>query len=273
MDEAIQFLLTLQDYDMHLDELERNLKNFPKSIADSEADIGQWNQKIAQEKIQNQSIKLEIKGLEKEIEEIKEAVTASRHRLAFTRSPRELESLTKKIEDRTCKLEQMEEQLLVKMFEIDSKEADFSLLQQTSAEEIQKLSNEREYRQQLAIKLEKNKAEVRDKIAVMRKILQENHGHWLQHYDRTKRTIRKMPCVVGLELGNFCGGCHLKLSDYNSRTVDRNFPFMICESCARMILLTPFDECDDADEIDGDNVKNSTHAHCTYSRKYRENSR
>jgi predicted nucleic acid-binding Zn-ribbon protein len=250
MDEAIQFLLTLQSYDMRFDELERNLENIPKNIAQLEADIGQWNWKIDQDKIQIQSVKLEIQKLEKEIQGIKEVVTATRYRFICAKNPKEIESLTKKIEDGTHKITQMEEQLLVKMFEIDAKEADFSFLQRTSDEEIQKLSNGREHQRQLAIDLEKNKIEVLDKIAVMRKILQENHINWLQHYDRTKKAIRKMPCVVELELGNFCGGCHLKLSDYNNRTMDSKFPFMICESCARMILLAPFDAYDDVDDID-----------------------
>ncbi|MDR1906777.1 MAG: hypothetical protein LBQ03_00965 [Puniceicoccales bacterium] len=248
MDETIQFLLTLQNYDMRLDELARNLENIPQNIVRLEADIGQRNQRIVQEKTQIQGTKLETQKSEKEMQQIEGEIATARYKLALSKIPKESDILTKKIEDGMDKAAQMEEMLLHKMFELDSKEAEFSILQRTSTEEIQKLRNEQEYQRQLAVDLEKNIIEVQNKIVVMRKILQENCAHWLQHYDRTKKAIHKMPCIVERKPGNFCGGCHLKLSDYNDQTIDSKFPFMICESCARMIVLIPKEE-DDFNEI------------------------
>ncbi|MDR2812215.1 MAG: hypothetical protein LBB05_00240 [Puniceicoccales bacterium] len=237
MDEAIQFLLTLQNYDMRFNELEQNLKSIPQSVTDLKATIAQWEQKITQEKAQIQNIKLKIQKLEKEMSSAEEIITTCKCKLTFTRNPKESENLTKKVEDEQHKIMQMEELLLGKMFELEDKEAEFSTFQQTTQNEILKIKNEQKYQQQRTVDLEKNRTEVQNKIAAMRKILQENHAHWLHHYDRTKKTIHKMPCVVELRSGNVCGGCHLKLSSYNNQTINSNFPFIICESCARMIVI------------------------------------
>jgi predicted nucleic acid-binding Zn-ribbon protein len=237
MDETIQFLLTLQNYDMRLDELERNLRDIPQNIAGLEEVDNQWNQKTAQEKAQIQNIKLEIQKLEKEIQVIEETIATCKYKLALTRNSKESESLAKKIEDEQRKMVQQEESLLGKMFELDDREAKFSILQQTARDEILRTQDEQKYQRQRITDLEKNRTEVQSKIAVMRKILQENHSDWLWHYDGTKKAIHKMPCVVELKGGNVCGGCHLKLSDYNDQRVDSDFPFIICESCARMIIV------------------------------------
>ncbi|MDR1590802.1 MAG: hypothetical protein LBR92_02275 [Puniceicoccales bacterium] len=236
MDEAIQFLLTLQNYDMRLSELEQNLSNIPQNIADLATNIAQLNRKIVREKEQIQSVKLNIQKLEKEIQGIEEKIAIDKYKLALARNPKESESLAKKIEDEQCKISLQEELLLQTMLELDDKKIEFSAFQQTAQDEIFKIQSEQEYQQQRTVDLEKNRVEIQNKIAVMRSILQENHVHWLQHYDKTKKAIHKMPCVVAFRPGNVCGGCHLKLSDYNDQTTDPYFPFMICESCARMIM-------------------------------------
>jgi predicted nucleic acid-binding Zn-ribbon protein len=237
MDEAIQFLLTLQNYDMRLDELERNLRDLPQDIADLEMNIVQWNQQIDQEKAQIQNVKLEIQKLEREIQVIEETIATCKYKLALTRNSKESESLTKKIEEEQRKMAQREESLLSKMFALDDREAEFSTLQQSAQEEVLKIQREQEYQRQRITDLGENGTEVQDKIAAMRKILHESHSDWLQRYDGTKKAIHKMPCVVELKAGNVCGGCHLKLSDYNGQRIDSDFPFMICESCARMIII------------------------------------
>jgi predicted nucleic acid-binding Zn-ribbon protein len=234
---------------MRLIELERNLNDIPQSIADLEVAIAQWNRKITQEKEQIQNIKLEIQKLEKEISSSEETIATCKYKLAFTKNPKESENLTKRIEEEQNKISQWEELSLHKMFELDDKK--LSTSEQIAQDEILKIQNEREHQQQRTLDLEKNKSEIKNKIAVMRKVLQENHTHWLHYYDKTKKAIHKMPCVVELNPGNFCGGCHLKRSDYNDQTVDSHFPFIICESCARMIItlpegLCPLDSCKEA---------------------------
>jgi predicted nucleic acid-binding Zn-ribbon protein len=219
---------------MRLIELERNLNDIPQNIADLEAAVTQWNQKITQEKKQIQDIKLEIQKLEKEISSSEEIVATCKYKLAFTKNPKEYESLARKIEDEQNKISQLEELSLHKMFALDDKK--LSISEQITQNEILKIQNERKHQQQRIVDLEKNKFEIQNKITVMREILQKNHTHWLHHYDRTKKAVHKMPCVVELKPGNFCGGCHLKLSDYNDQMTDSHFPFTICESCARMIV-------------------------------------
>jgi predicted nucleic acid-binding Zn-ribbon protein len=233
MNEAIQLLLALQNYDMRLIELERNLRDIPQSFADLEAATTQWNRKITQQKKQIQDIELELQKLEKEISSSEETIAACKYKLAFTKNPKESENLAKKIEEEQNKMSQREELSLHKMLELDDKK--LSISEQIAQDEILKIQREREHQQRRTVDLKKNKTEIQNKIAAMREILQENHGHWLHHYDKTKKAIHKMPCVVKLKPGNFCGGCHLKLSDYNDQTTDSHFPFMICESCARMI--------------------------------------
>jgi predicted nucleic acid-binding Zn-ribbon protein len=238
MDEAIRFLLTLQNYDMRFGELEQNLNDSPQNIADLEANIDQWNRKIIREKDQIQSIKLEIQKLEKEIQVVEETITTCKYRLALTRNLKESETLAKKIEDEQRKMSQQEELLLHGMLELDDKESEFSRIQQTAQDEILKIRNNQEYQRQWISDLEKNRAELQNKIAVMRDILRESYPLWLQHYDRTKGAIYKMPCIVELRPGNICGGCHLKLLDYDDQKVNPHFPLMICESCGRMIIVT-----------------------------------
>jgi predicted nucleic acid-binding Zn-ribbon protein len=254
MEEAIQFLFNLQSYDMRLVELIQNLANVPQNIVDFDERIEQLKQNIVQEKTQIQDRKLEIQKLEKEVKSSEEGIISIKHKLAFTKNLQDYNNLAQKIAGEESKITHTEEILLAKMFEVDSLETEFADRQQIVALEIQKLRNEQDHQRQRTVDLEENINKVQNKIAVMRQILQENHTHWLQCYDNTKKAIRRMPCIVELRNVNFCGGCHLKLSDYQDKTVDPHFPFMICDSCARMILLSPEMDFDET-ENDSDGVE------------------
>jgi predicted nucleic acid-binding Zn-ribbon protein len=242
MDEAIQFLLTLQSYDMRLHELMQNLSNISPNIAALDADIDQLNQKMIQKKISIQNVKLEIQKWEKDLKSLEEIIVANKYKLAVIKNLKEYEILAKKIKEEECKTAQLEELLLNRMFEIDSMQLEFSNLQQTVDGEIQRLQDAKEKQRQFADNLKENIAELSHKIVGIRGIIQSNHAHWLRHYDGTKKAVRKMPCIVYVK--NYCcGGCNLKLSGSIS-ALDPAFPFVICESCARMILLTPKEEND-----------------------------
>ncbi|MDR0418051.1 MAG: hypothetical protein LBH08_01270 [Puniceicoccales bacterium] len=236
MNEAIQIFLTLQNYDIRFNELEQKSKNISKSIADLEMNIIQWDRKIAQEKEEVQNIKLEIQKLEKKVQTTEETLAASKYQLALTRHSKESGILTKKIEDEWLKMSQKEELLLGKMLELDTKETEFSTLLQTAQSAILKIQNEQKDQRQHITDLEKNKSEIQNKIMAIRNILQENHAHWLKYYDRIQGI--KMPRIAELRSDNICGGCYLKLSNYNNQRVDSNFPFIICEFCGRMIVIT-----------------------------------
>ncbi|MDR0590762.1 MAG: hypothetical protein LBG09_02840 [Puniceicoccales bacterium] len=236
MDEAIRFLLTLQNYDMRLCELIQNHSHIPQNIAALEGDIEMSNRKIIQEKNAIQNAKLETQKLEKDFKSSEEMIAAGKYKLAFTKNPKEYEILAKTIADEECKMAQLEELLLRGMLENDSRQLEFSNLQQTVGVEIQRLQNEKERQRQLSAHLEENIAELNHKIAVIRGIIQENHGRWLRHYDETKKAIRKMPCIVFVKNNQYCGGCNLRLSG-NIAAPDPDFPFTICESCARLISI------------------------------------
>jgi predicted nucleic acid-binding Zn-ribbon protein len=236
MDEAIRFLLTLQDYDMRLCKLIQNRSHIPQNITALDGDIEMSSQKIIQEKNAIQNVKLETQKLEKDFKSSEEMIVAGKYKLAFTKSHREYEILAKTIADEERKVAQLEEVLLKRMLENDSRQLEFASLQQTVNSEIQRIQNEKERQQQLSAHLEENIAELNHKIAVIRGIIQENHGRWLRHYDETKKAIRKMPCIVFVKNDQYCGGCNLRLSG-NIAAPDPDFPFIICESCARLILI------------------------------------
>ncbi|MDR1303576.1 MAG: hypothetical protein LBJ81_03100 [Puniceicoccales bacterium] len=238
MDEAIRFLLALQDYDMRLRELMQNRSHIPQNIAALDEDIEASNRKIIQEKNAIQNAKLETQKLEKDFKSSEEMIAAGKYKLAFTKNSREYEILAKTIADEERKVAQWEELLLERMLENDSRQSEFSHLQEAANGEIQRLQNEKERQRQLSTHLEENIAELNRKIAAMRGIIQENHGRWLRHYDETKRAIRKMPCIVFVKNNQYCGGCNLKLSG-NISAPDPAFPFIICESCARLISIAP----------------------------------
>jgi chromosome segregation ATPase len=246
MDEAIQFLLTLQNYDMRLYELTQNLEDLPHHILALESDIKKLEQKIAQAKTQLQNLKLETQKLETELKSSEEAVFKCK--LALTKNPQEYEFLIKKIESEAIKITQMEENFLEKMFTVDSKQSEFIELEQTINSEIQKLRQEQIRQNQTTNDLENNINEVQNKILVIRGILQENHASWLEYYDKTKKAIRKMPCMVNLKNNEYCGGCHLKVSG-NFHDMDRQLPFIVCESCARLILV-PVTVTEEIDEME-----------------------
>jgi predicted nucleic acid-binding Zn-ribbon protein len=165
------------------------------------------------------------------------ALRENQRKLTFTPNPKEYKNLEQKIAVEEQKIAQLEELWLNKTLEMESKEAELAGLQQTSNGEAQKLQEEWNRQEQYSQNLEGNRAELRGKIEAMRKIVKESHNHWLRPYDETKKAVRKMPCIVELRGGNFCGGCNLKLSDYSNLTANPQFPFAVCESCARLILL------------------------------------
>jgi predicted nucleic acid-binding Zn-ribbon protein len=246
MDESIQFLLTLQSYDMRASELMQKLAHLPGEIETLDRRIkeveSQWLQK--KEKIKN--LNQNIRNREQDLQSIEDQVAKDKYKLALTKNPQEYAILSKKIDANGKKIETLEEELIAKLMEFDGENAQLKNEQSINGEKIEGIKAEKNGKLGMVVKLKENGDEIGQKIKTIRQVLLENHPHWLERYDRAQKAIRKMPCIVHLKNDQYCGGCNLKLSG-NNFAVDGTFPFAVCESCARLILIAS-EEIADSDE-------------------------
>ncbi|MDR2806756.1 MAG: hypothetical protein LBB11_01195 [Puniceicoccales bacterium] len=240
MDEYIQFMLALQDYEIRSLELTRKLGHIPQEIRDLDFKIDAYKQQQLRQMEKAQNLKKMIRDVEQNLKFEEDQLNQNKSKLNLVKNQQEYKIFSKKIEDNTRKIEALEETLMTKLLELD----EFNLRSGENAsastceeENIAIIKNQRAEKEATISHLIENNEEIKSKMMAIRDILQKNYPICLRYYDGAKQAIHKMPAVVYLKDERYCGGCHLKLS-HGNLILDHGLPFIVCESCARLVLIT-----------------------------------
>lgn len=234
MDDALQFLFTLQDYDIRKLAVQRDIQNIPARNQSIDQEIQKIQQEI--QKIQKNLIeqKKAIREQEQLLIALEKTLEQDRYQLPLTKNLIAHQTLDKKINQTESQIAQIEDKTLQMLVDMETfeHEAEKDIAQLESA--IKEKSDQKIATDPLLERAES----IDQKISTIREILTKESPEWLNLYDKTRRSTKRVPCIVQNQ-GNQtnCASCHLKQSKITPQLLDGT-KFYICESCGCVILLS-----------------------------------
>jgi predicted nucleic acid-binding Zn-ribbon protein len=230
-DPQIEKLLILQDRDITLQRIEKELLRVPRErsliedeIVSQKAKIETAYQTIKELEVERHEVDSEVKG--------KEAANARfRTQQLEVKKNEEYRALTHQIEQNEADILKLEEREIELMLQIDTARETF----EAEKSDIETSIKDREEKiKQLAENETNLQAQTGEAQSKLEEARAATDTDYLAHYDRIKVMVKRAPYVVPLA-DHKCGGCHLRVSNEVAGAVRNTDAPAFCDQCARMV--------------------------------------
>jgi uncharacterized protein len=230
-DPQIEKLLILQDRDITLQRIEKELLRVPRERSLIESEIATDKTKIEAAYQIIKELEVERHELDSEVKAKEAANTRFRTQQLEVKKNEEYRALTQQIEQNQADILQLEEQEIELMLRIDTSRMEYEA-------EKAKIETRIQQREQQLIRLsetEKNLgSQATEARAKLEKARTAANADYLVHYDRIKKMVKRAPYLVPL-IEQKCGGCHLRVSNEVAGSVRVTDVPSFCDQCARMV--------------------------------------
>ncbi len=224
-------LLILQDRDMNLQRIERELASLPDERASTQKKIDDLKAEI---EAGRQAVKeLEVKGklIETEISEFEEQALKYKNQQLLVKKNEEYQALTHEIESTQAKISELEEKEIELLYELDE-------ARKTQAQDEAACQEKIQVETRFLARLDEKEANLNGEIDAARKSLAEVEDGlakpMLSVYRRVSRGL-KFPIIVGLTDAK-CQGCHMRVSSSVEVEVMKGNEITTCDNCGRMLF-------------------------------------
>ena len=230
-DPQIEKLLILQDRDIALQRIEKELLRVPRErsliegeIATEHAKIEAAHQAIKELEVERHEVDTEVKS--------KEAANARfRTQQLEVKKNDDYRTLTQQIEQNEADILKLEEQELGLMLRIDETRKEY----EAEKAKIEALIEERNKGLTQLTETEENlKNQATEARAKLDEARADADSEYLTHYDRIKKMVKRAPYLVPLTEQR-CGGCHLRVSNEVAGSLRVTEAPSFCDQCARMV--------------------------------------
>ena len=230
MDVDFENLINLQRLDTEIRRLSVLLDDIPTQIAEIDQKIKDSAQFIEEAKENFGVNQKKRKGLEDEVNDIKEKVSKYKIQLNQIKTNIEYTSLLKEIEEAQQKIDQLEEEIISLMLSSDDIEKEIKESTEKHRQEEAKLSEEKVAINQKKQELEK---EIKELTQEKEKLLSKIPPSQSKLYDDLLR--KKNGIALSPVKDDFCSMCHMRVRPQvlNELKVEKEIIF--CENCGRIL--------------------------------------
>lgn len=230
MDVNFENLINLQRLETEIRRISALLNNIPTQIAEIDQTIDDSSQIVEKAKENFALNQKKRKGLEDEVNAIKEKISKYKIQLNEVKTNREYTSLLKEIEEAQQKIDQLEEEIISLMLSSDDIEKEIKESTEKHRQEEARLTEEKGTIDQKKRELEK---EIKELTQEKEKLLNQiPHSQSKLYVDllRNKNGIALSPVK-----DEFCSMCHMRVRPQvlNELRVEKEIIF--CENCGRIL--------------------------------------
>ncbi len=233
MNDELNVLLGLQEIDLAIEKIRREMEQIPLEqelsrgkIAEAKAAYDSEKQKLTQNQVARKSKELEVAAQDEKVAKHEKELNSLKSNESYKAMLGEIDAAKRK------KIE-IEDEILVNMeeFETHTKElknaeAESKKVQQELESVITSLDN----------KLSKLKADLERELQKRDAFVPQVRGDILTRYDFI-RTKKKSSAVAPIA-GDCCSGCNTNLTQSAINEVRKGKDLVICESCSRILFYT-----------------------------------
>jgi uncharacterized protein len=241
MNPQLQQLVFLQEVDLEIQALQKQLTEIPKQI---ETSLSHLNE----EKKALETAQQEIKDLQKTRSKLEQDAASENDRMAKTKvklpavkTNKEYSALLAEIETAKGKVSEIEDLELETMEELETKEGELPKFKSKFDEEEKKFKEFKKQKEENTTVIKKEMAEL--------KIRRDNafkdiDSQWSAHYDKIL-TARGGLAVVSVD-DAVCLGCHQQILLQISIEVKLGEKIHLCQHCSRILYFFPEEETEPA---------------------------
>ena len=222
-------LLSLQEYDLRIREINRELKDIPVRKHKEKETLQQHHDAIKAQDDLVKARQADLKKLELEAAGFSEKITKLRQQQYEIKTNKEFKAIEDEIKAIQQSISGLEDKELVIMGAIDSLKDGGEERHNALKEEERKVA---EYRRRLDERAEQLAADMAREKTLRDEAASHIDNQWLSAYE----TIfsRKEPALVPMEDG-ICGGCRLKLAPAVGHEAKKRLSIVTCNFCGRML--------------------------------------
>lgn len=231
MKDIIQKLHKLNDLDIDLQSIRKDLDRIPKELAAKEEEPKLLREQIEKRKNEILKLKMEADAIELEIKAGMEALKRYASQLNVLRTSKEFEAVKRQMEAQRGWNSENEDKALALLSQAEVKQKESDALSTKLAEVDAALTIERERVNKDVGELSKKRDEI---LAVRGELAKDVPGKELAIYDRI--VVNRGQATAKVNKG-FCAACHMKLPPQVHNLVLLAKELVTCPSCDR--ILTP----------------------------------
>jgi uncharacterized protein len=241
MNPQLQQLISLQEVNFEIQFLQKQLTATPKQI---ETSLGHLNK----EKKNLENAQQEIKDLQKTRSKLEQDATSENDKMAKTKvklpavkTNKEYTALLAEIESAKKKVSDIEDLELEVMESLETKESELPEFKSKFSEEEKKFQEFKKQKEETAVIVEKNIAELQIKHD---NIFKEIEPQWSAHYNKIL-DARGGLAVVAID-HNVCQGCNQQILLQISIEIKVGEKIHLCQHCSRILYFIPEEEIEPA---------------------------
>lgn len=226
----IDNLLRLQDVDLRLRAIEREMKDIPARKALEERRLDENKKAVAEADEAQKRVQAKIKELEIEAETLRERIRKLRQQQVDLKTNTEFAAIETEVKSAQKGIGELEDRELDLMSELESARALLAERKTALARQEELVRKDiMVWEERLGV-LSQELNTVRAERAEAAKLVPDTA--WLKQYEIV--FSRRDRAIVQLESG-VCGGCHLQLPPYVIHEVRRKNMMVTCSFCGRML--------------------------------------
>lgn len=226
-------LLILQDHDVRIREIERELKDIPERKREEDQRLAGHRAEVAAAEAEHKARQAAIKQFELEVQARREQILKLRRQQVDLKTNKEFAAIESEIKTIEQAIRAQEDSELELMGLVDEASRQLEARKLALVEEAKVVQKDVVVWDERATGLEGDLSEARAARAEAAKTITQSD--WMAAYTRV--FSRKDRAIVPLEDG-VCGGCHMKLPPYVVHEANRRNSLVTCGYCGRM-LYTP----------------------------------
>jgi predicted nucleic acid-binding Zn-ribbon protein len=231
MTPIIEKLLILQDQDILIIRLERELTDIPQRKTAIDALLDKHRQAVATAKETLKASQAELKKAELEIESFREKIRKFRDQQMQLKSNQEFKAMENEIAAVERNIRQTEDQMLAQMEGIETAQAAVKQREEELRGEEASITRELGGMDARAAAV---KGELEQARGLRATLAAEAEPERLGQYDRLFTKLREK-VLVPVEDNATCGGCHMKLPPYVFHNARKQTEIVCCGFCGRML--------------------------------------
>ena len=230
-DQQIEKLLIVQDRDIALQRIQKELARIPQERLAIEKLIENETKNIETASYALKQKEVERHELDTEVQAKESAINRFRNQQLEVKKNDEYRALTHQIEQSEQEIGQLEEREIELMLEIDTTREAFEVEKATIDQRIVEQNKQIVLLQEREEHLKGSISEAEAAVEEARSAVEETY---IDNYYRVKKLCKRPPYVARIE-AHKCGGCHLRVSNEVSSAAHSHGEPSYCDQCARMV--------------------------------------
>ena len=226
----IEKLLALQEEDVRIREIEKELSDIPLRKGIEEARLEEHKQALQKAEDALKAKQAEVKEQELEVETARGQITKLRQQQMTLKTNKEFKAIESEVETLDASIAGIEDRELVLMDDVESLTHAVHEQKESLAREAAGVKQDVSAWDDRAKRLESDLAELRERRATRAATIEDEE--WLARYERVM--TRRDRAIVPVEDG-VCGGCHLQCPPYIIHDAKKQASMVSCNFCGRIL--------------------------------------